>query len=130
MPRTCLLAIVLSFEQNQSKVYREVLVAGDLTDGDVERAKDKLMAYQFGWLSYGRSTPDPTEFVHDNDTVYFAQPSLSQFIPGGSGPGALNHSGPTDLGYAPGDTPVSTGKNVTKRDTGAVLRYTQCSLEL
>ena len=66
-----------------------------------------------------------TEFVYGNDTIYFAQPSLSQFTPGGSGPGTFDDSaasigrkGPPNnntLALMAGDTP--------KRDTGLVLRY-------
>ena len=84
---------------------------------------DNFWTFQFGWQSHGRSTPDTTKFVYDNDTIYFAQPSLSQFVPGGSGPGAFNHSGLTGRGGAPGNTPAPTGKNAPNRDAGTVLRY-------
>jgi len=113
----------LIFEQNQSKVYREVLIAGDLTDEDADQGFAYLQEFQYGWLSYGRSTSDTAEFVYDDDTVYFAQPSMSQLVPGGSGPGAFNHLGPTGLGDAQGNAPAPAGKNAPKRDTGAVLRY-------
>jgi len=63
------------------------------------------------------------EFVYDNDTVYFAQPSLSQFVSGGFGPGTFNES----ASIYPKDTPNNTfalmGRNAPKGDTGAVLRY-------
>ncbi len=36
----------LIFEQNQRLVYREVLIAGDLSPGDVERATRQLGAFQ------------------------------------------------------------------------------------
>jgi len=114
----------LIFEQNQSKVYREVLIAGDLTSDDVQQADYNLWEFQSGWLSYGRSTSGTAEFVYDNDSsVYFAQPNLSQLVPGGSGPGAFDRSGPAGLGYDPGNTPALTGKSATKRDSGAVLRH-------
>ena len=113
----------LIFEQNQSKVYREVLIAGDFTDEDVKWTYSDLWPFHFGWQSYGRSTSDTAELVYDNNTVYFAQPSVSQLVPGGAGRGAFNRSAPTGLGYDPGNTPVPTGKNAPKRDTSMVLRY-------
>ena len=122
----------LIFEQSQSEIYREVLIAGDLTKEDVLGAQNHLKAFQFGWLSYGRSTSDTAEFIYNNDTVYFAQPRLSQLLPGGFGPGATNRSvaiGPKDAS----NTFALTGRNAPRRDTGAVLRYTppaRCSCGL
>jgi len=37
---------LLTFEQNQRKVYREVLIAGDLSQDDVARATAQLGAFQ------------------------------------------------------------------------------------
>jgi len=114
----------LIFEQSQREVYREVLVVGDLTDWDIRwDSMPDLMSFQFGWPSYGRGTSGTAEFVYDNETVYFAQPSLSQFVSGGSGPGFFNRSDPTGKKDALGNTPAPTGKNAPKRDTGAILRY-------
>ena len=36
----------LIFEQNQRRVYREVLIAGDLSQNDVARATAQLGAFQ------------------------------------------------------------------------------------
>jgi len=62
---------LLILEQNQRNAYHEVLIAGDLTEEDVNRAN----TLRSSWLPYGMS--DTTEFVYGNDTVYFAQPSPS-----------------------------------------------------
>jgi len=107
----------LIFEQNQRKTYREVLIAGDLSNEDVIRAVDE------GWFFRpGRTTFDTTELVYDSDTVYFAQPSLSQFVPGGFGAGAFNLSPSASINLK--DTPnVSAGRNPPKSNTGVVLRY-------
>ena len=107
----------LIFEQNQREVYREVLIAGDLSKEDIYRAVDE------GWFFRpGRTTSDTTELAHDNDTIYFAQPSLSQFVPGGFGAGAFNLSPSASISLK--DTPnASAGRNPPKSNTGVVLRY-------
>jgi len=43
LPLPC---VFLIFEQSQSKTYREVLIAGDLSQGDVDRASNQLGAFQ------------------------------------------------------------------------------------
>ena len=116
MPQTCLL-VFSNFEQNQSKVYQEVLIAGDLTEEDVSWGVPRLYMLQFGWPSYGKSIPATTEFVHDKDTVYFAQPTPSQFTHDGSGHGTFNQSDTLN------NTSVLTGRNASRSDTGVVLRY-------
>jgi len=125
-PRTCHIPTSLCFlifEQNQDKVYSEVLIAGDLSQEDTSWAADNLWAFQFGWLSYGRSTPDAAELFYGKDTVYFAQPSPSQFVPGGSGLGSVNRSASVGLVGASNNTLTLTGKNAPKRGAGAILRY-------
>jgi len=102
--------------QNQRKVYREVLVAGDLSQEDIARTFPAR-------LQYGRSTSDTIEFVHGNDTVYFAQPSRSQFIPGGSGAGSFNPPASIGLKNTPNDTLELTGRITPMSDAGAFLRY-------
>ena len=61
--------------------------------------------------------------VYGNDTIYFAQPSLSQFIPGGSGAGTLNITASIVPDDSPNDTPLLTDRNASNGDTGVVLRY-------
>ena len=72
---------------------------------------------------YGGSTSDTTEFVYGNDTVYFSQPRLSQFVPGGSGAGAFSQTVTIGPKGTPTDNLVSTGKNVSRNDVDVVLRY-------
>ena len=105
----------LIFEQNQRKVYREVLIAGDITPEDNDRA------YTYGGFLAPQRTPfDTAEFVYGNDTVYFAQPPMSQFVPGGSGPGAFDLS--ISLKGAQNVTPVLMGRSAPKSNTGVTLR--------
>jgi len=75
-------------------------------------------------LPYGSSPPDTTEFVYGNDTVYFVQPSLSQFTPGGSGAGTFKNNQSVSIGPkgTPNDAPVLTGRNAPESNTGVVLR--------
>ena len=111
---------LLIFEQNQRKTYREVLIAGDLSEEDISKAVDEEWFFR-----PGRTTSDTAELVYDIDTVYLAQPSLSQFIPGGLGAGAFNFGPPalTGLKDTPNKIPASAGRNPPKGNTGVVLRY-------
>ena len=117
MPASLLYFLICG--QNQRKVYREVLTAGDLSEEDIR------LVGATGWFFIsGRAVSDTAEFVYDNDTIYFAQPSPSRFVPGGSGAGAFNQ--PAWVGQT-GDTPnitlALTDRNTHKNDTGAILRY-------
>jgi len=107
----------LIFEQNRRTEYHEVLIAGDLSQEDVREAIAQLMTTG----SYGGGTSDTVELVYNNETVYFAQPSLSQFVPGGSGLGTFTPA-PIVLRVQPNNNPA-TSRNAPKSDTGAVLRY-------
>jgi len=109
----------LIFGQNQHNVYSEVLIAGDLTKEDILQMRDNG-----GFFLSNAPASDTGEFAYDGDTVYFAQPSLSQFVPGGSGPGAFDQSiFIYDLNHTPNNTLAFTGRNATNRNTGVVLRY-------
>jgi len=108
----------LTPDQNQRNAYREVLIAGDLSEDDVNQAEANGI--------FSTTDPDTTKFTYGNDTVntvYFAQPTLSQFVPGGSGAGAFNPPPPMGLKDTPNNTFVLTGRNMPKNDTGVVLRY-------
>ena len=107
----------LIFEQNQGGVYHEVLIAGDVSEADINQATTLRSTF----LPYG-GTSDTAEFVYDNDTVYFAQPTLSQFVPGGSGAGTFNLSASIGLKDTPNNTIALMGRNAPKSHTGVVLR--------
>jgi len=74
-------------------------------------------------LAYGNSMSDTAEFIYGDDTVYFAQPSLSQFFPGGYGAGVFNQFTSIGLKEAPSNTLPLTGRNASRSNTGVVLRY-------
>ena len=118
----------LNFEQNKRKVYREVLIAGDLSKEDVRRVETR------GWFFLtGRTSFDTAEFVYNNDTVYFAQPTRSQFAPGGSGAGTFNQLGSIGLKGTTDNILESADRSAPKTNTGVVLRYApptrwRCSL--
>ena len=115
---------IKTFERSQRDEYHEALIAGDLTKEDIIQATSSNH-------SYGISILDTTELVYDNDTIYFAQPSLSQFVPGGSGAGTFN--APESIGQkdppinAPAfkvgsNNPASTVRRGEKT-ADAILRY-------
>jgi len=66
---------------------------------------------------------DTAEFIYGNDTVYFAQPRLSQFVPGGSGAGVFNQSTWIGLKDAPKNALPLPGRNASRSNAGVVLRY-------
>jgi len=111
----------LIFEQIQRKVYHEVLIAGDLSSEDIFMAG----YLPTGWSTspYGRSMSDTAEFIYGNDTIYFAQPSLSQFVPGGSGVGTFNESASIGVRDTLNDALPLTGRNAAKSKTSGLLRY-------
>ena len=69
------------------------------------------------------TTYDTAELVYNNETVYFAQPTLSQFIPGGSGPGTFVRPATVNLNDTTNNPLVLTGRNAPKSGIGVVLRY-------
>jgi len=84
-------------------------------------------------LPYGRSPPDTVEFVQQNDTVYFDQPNLSQFTPGGSGLGTFktNQTVSISLNDNPNNTlALLTNGNSPKNGMGAILRYSQWGIRI
>ena len=103
----------LIFEQNRRRVYREILVTGDLSEEDLQWSIP-------GEFRYHRCTPDIAELVYNNDTIYFAQPSPSQLVLGSS---AFNQTAPIGLEGLPNDTLVLNDKKAQKSDTGTVIRY-------
>ena len=122
MPRPSSLYFLI-IEQSQRNAYREVLVAGDLSEKDITRATSSNH-------SFSESMPDTAELVYGSDTVYLAQPSLSQFAPGGSGAGNFNP--PESIGQRDpvnASLPPSSWNNpalvVRRRTSGAdaILRY-------
>jgi len=60
--RPALFLYFLILEQNQRKVYREVFIAGDLSQDDVARATAQLGAFQVSWLYIYFSPPVLTPF--------------------------------------------------------------------
>jgi len=118
----------LIVEQNKRKVYREVLIAGDLSKEDIDRAD----AQGTSLLQFGGITSDTAELVYNNETVYFAQPSLSQFIPGGVGAGTFNTSASIGLENTQDNAlGRASGNRTISSNNGVVLRYARaCSLEL
>lgn len=128
--------IIQIFNQNQRMMYREVLIAGDLSPDDVSRASNQLGAFQsfaqtWTLLPYGRSPPDTVEFTEGNDTVYFAQPTLSQFIPGGSGSGTFdaNKTASLNLRNNPNNTLASL-MDSPQNSMGRLLRYPQWGVRI
>jgi len=108
-------------DQNQRKVYREVLIAADISSGDENQAV--ALSPDWSALPDGRSTSGTVEFSYDNETVYFAQPSSSQFLPGGYGLGVFSRYALISLKDDPNNSLLLTGRSAPKNNAGMVLRY-------
>ena len=119
----------LIFGQNQDKVYREVLIAGDISIEDVIYT---IFPSEVPTDHSYSEVPDTAEFVYGNDTVYFAQPSQSQFAPGGSGAATYQPHPPVDLADAQRSTPVPIGNNTSdeERHRQGFTVHTARSLEV
>ena len=95
-------------------MYSEVLITGDLSEEDISRAGDPTRS--------PITDPYTAEFVYGNDTVYFAQPSPSQFVSGGSGAGTFNPAPAMGVKGPLNNTLAFADRNTPKNDTGAILR--------
>ena len=97
------------------------MIAGAISEADEDRAPSNFKTWSS--LPYGSSMSEPAEFIYGNDTVYFAQPSFSQLVPGGSAAGIFNKYGSISLKDAPSNALPLTGRNAPRSNNGAVLRY-------
>ena len=104
--------------RNQNKVYPEVLIAGDISEEDINKAGSLSST----WLPSG-GTSDTAEFVYGKDIVYFAQPTLSQFVTGGFGAGTFNLLASIGLKDTPNNTLALMGRDAPKSYTSVILRY-------
>ena len=77
-------------------------------------------------LPFGVSPPDTVEVAQNNDTVYFAQLSSSQLIPGGSGFGAFDFNQTASVIFRDNSNDMlssSMSVNTPQDSLGKVLRY-------
>jgi len=94
--------------------------------------RTQTFAQTWTLLPYGTSPPDHVEFAYGNDTVYFPQPSLSQFGPGGSGLGVFDANRTASLKDGESDTKLALlrNRNTPKDGVGVGLRYVYITILL
>ncbi|CAA7269011.1 unnamed protein product [Cyclocybe aegerita] len=81
---------------HQYQKYYEITVKGDLSEADIKRASDLQAVfenYALTWtlapFSVHGGLPPVVIFQYGNDTVYFSEVILSQFLPNGNGFGTF-----------------------------------------
>ncbi|KAJ3509093.1 hypothetical protein NLJ89_g5402 [Agrocybe chaxingu] len=81
---------------HQYQKYYEIAIKGDLSEADIERASNLQAVfenYALTWtlapFSVHGGLPPVVTFQYGNDTVYFSEVILSQFLPNGSGFGTF-----------------------------------------
>ncbi|KAF7331706.1 hypothetical protein MKEN_00050400 [Mycena kentingensis (nom. inval.)] len=121
---------------HQSDNYYEVAVAADLSEDDLSRAAaldGTFNDFRYTWTlspfsSHG-NLPSPVMLQWEEDTVYFAETTLSQLLPGGTGFGTFDSD--TTAATTQLDIKQAT-ENSGNRDVsaGMVLRYPRWGIRI
>ncbi|KAK0216216.1 hypothetical protein IW262DRAFT_1276633 [Armillaria fumosa] len=122
---------------HQHTEYQEVTVKGDLSESDISTTaalasafNDYTLTWTLSPFAAHRLPPTAISYLWNNDTVYFSEASLSQFLPNGSGFGTLteNMTTPTQ------DTDsanLPTGSFSTNAvEPGSFLRYPRWGIRI
>ncbi|KAK0189510.1 hypothetical protein F5146DRAFT_628992 [Armillaria mellea] len=118
---------------HQHTEYQEVAVKGDLSDSDISTTaalasafNDYTLTWTLSPFAAHRSLPTAISYPWNNDTVYFSETSLSQFLPDGSGFGTLaeNATAPT----RGTDSESASSTNAVK--PGSFLRYPRWGIRI
>ncbi|KDQ65143.1 hypothetical protein JAAARDRAFT_168055 [Jaapia argillacea MUCL 33604] len=120
--------------EHQTTQYREVSVVGDLSDQDVAKASSQMLAFAdfvrtwtLAPFASGTEQARPVTFQYGNDTVYFAEPLLSQLMPGGHGLGTFDLNG-TQTGMT--DSDLMAEQNQGAQQPGVLLRYPRWGIRI
>ncbi|KAK0231351.1 hypothetical protein IW262DRAFT_1262876 [Armillaria fumosa] len=127
---------IMTSVSHQRIEYQEVTVKGDLSESDISNAaalasafNDFALTWTLSPFSAHGSLPAAISYPWNNDTVYFSEASLSQFLPDGSGFGTFteNTTTPTrstDTASVPND--FSSGAI----QPGSLLRYPRWGIRI
>ncbi|KAK0494193.1 hypothetical protein EDD18DRAFT_1464335 [Armillaria luteobubalina] len=122
---------------SQHTEYQEVTVKGDLSESDISTTaalasafNDYTLTRTLSPFAAHRSLPTAISYSWNNDTVYFSETSLSQFLPNGSGFGTLteNMTTPTQDTDSASLATDSFGTNTVQ--PGSFLRYPRWGIRI
>ncbi|KAK0237132.1 hypothetical protein EDD85DRAFT_770802 [Armillaria nabsnona] len=128
---------ISTFVSHQHTEYKEVTVKGDLSENDISNIaaltpafKDYTLTWTLFPFAAHRSLPTAISYPWNNDTVYFSEASLSQFLPDGSGFGifAANTTTPTLGTDSAGVATDSLSTNAV--EPGSFLRYPRWGIRI
>ncbi|KAK0191490.1 hypothetical protein F5146DRAFT_1048998 [Armillaria mellea] len=116
--------------------YQEVTVKGDLSESDISNAvalapafNDFSLTWTLSPFSAHGSLPAAVSYPWNNDTVYFSEASLSQFLPGGSGFGTFTENTTTPT-RSTNTASVATDSSTGAIQPGSLLRYPRWGIRI
>ncbi|PBK73185.1 hypothetical protein ARMSODRAFT_881019 [Armillaria solidipes] len=116
--------------------YQEVTVKGDLSESDISNAaalapafNDFSLTWTLSPFSAHGSLPPAISYPWNNDTVYFSEASLSQFLPDGSGFGTFTENTTTPT-RSTNTATVATDFSTGAIQPGSLLRYPRWGIRI
>ncbi|KAF7313376.1 hypothetical protein HMN09_00493300 [Mycena chlorophos] len=123
--------------EHQTIDYQEIAIAGDLSDADLAKAavlnseafdSNFAITWTLSPFSAHSSLPNAVSFIWENDTVYFAETTLSQLLPGGTGFGTFDANTTTASIQQNSTQLVATSGDTVQ--PGWTLRYPRWGLRI
>ncbi|SJL11073.1 uncharacterized protein ARMOST_14474 [Armillaria ostoyae] len=128
---------ISTFVSHQHTEYREVTVKGDLSESDISTTaaltsafNDYTLTWTLSPFDAHRSLPTAISYQWNNDTVYFSEASLSQFLPDGSGFGTLTEDATTPTQGTDSASLATDSFNTNAVDPGSFLRYPRWGIRI
>ncbi|KAK0436703.1 hypothetical protein EV421DRAFT_1979647 [Armillaria borealis] len=122
---------------HQHTEYREVTVKGDLSESDISTTaaltsafNDYTLTWTLSPFDAHRSLPTAISYPWNNDTVYFSEASLSQFLPNGSGFGTLTENMTTPTRGTDSASLATDSFSTNAVDSGSFLRYPRWGIRI
>ncbi|KAK0216238.1 hypothetical protein IW262DRAFT_1449725 [Armillaria fumosa] len=122
---------------HQHTEYQEVTIKGDLSESDISTTAALALAfhdYTLTWtlspFASHRSLPTAISYPWNNDTVYFSEASLSQFLPDGSGFGTLTENVTTPTLGTDSASVAIDSLSTHPVEPGSFLRYPRWGIRI
>ncbi|KAK0467718.1 uncharacterized protein EV420DRAFT_1742822 [Desarmillaria tabescens] len=139
---------------HQHTEYQEVTVKGDLSESDISNTaalarvfnvnssfklyfpslnlilQDFTLTWTLSPFAAHRSLPTAISYPWNNDTAYFSEASLSQFLPGGSGFGTFTENTTTPTWSTDFSSVATDSFNTNAVEPGSLLRYPRWGIRI
>lgn len=127
---------IITSVSHQRNEYQEVTVKGDLSESDISNAaalapafNDFALTWTLSPFSAHGSLPATISYSWNNDTVFFSEASLSQFLPDGSGFGTFTENTTTPT-RSTNTASVPTDSSTGDIQRGSLLRYPRWGIRI